>query len=476
MPMAHADQRTTAARGAPNQPPLASVAAEQACAIALHDIPADVVALAKTHLLDQLAVGLAAAALPRNRPLASLVSAFGTGGKATALGFDAPVPAAAAVLRNGALMHSLEYDGTHTASVVHAGSVVAPVALAVCEETAASGAKMLHAFVLGWEIFVRLGLAAPGSFSQHGFQFTAVGGPFAAALTAGLLLGLNQEQLTSALGIAGSQASGVMEFVHEGATVKALHAGWPAHAGFLAARLAEAGMTGPSTILEGAHGFYALYARDAGAPARLGMHLQTLGKHWHLRETALKARASCHYIQPFLECLETLLRRGLDAENVAAIHCEVPRGEESLICEPWAEKLRPSSAYQAKFSLPYALAALLVDGEITIATFEGPTRPDVCGRSTCVTWSPMVDGDFPNRYGARLTVTTRSDERLSAEVNDVRGTPGRPFAQGELSAKFYNCARRVLQGDAPERLAAAVDRLDRAPDLTALTGALRCVQ
>ena len=288
MPMAHADQRTTAARGAPNQPPLARVAAEQACAIALHDIPADVVALAKTHLLDQLGVGLAAAALPRNRPLASVVSAFGTGGKATALGFDAPVPAAAAVLRNGALMHSLEYDATHTASVAHAGSVVAPVALAVCEETGASGARMLHAFVLGWEMFVRLGLAAPGSFSKHGFQFTAVGGPFAAALTAGLLLGLNQEQLTNALGIAGSQASGVMEFVHEGATVKALHGGWPAHAGLLAARLAEAGMTGPSTILEGAHGFYALYARDAEAPARLRSHLQTLGKHWHLREAALK--------------------------------------------------------------------------------------------------------------------------------------------------------------------------------------------
>ena len=475
MPMTQADQRMTA-RGVPNQAALARLVAEQACAVAFHDIPADVVALAKTHLLDQLGVGLAAAALPRNRPLASLVSAFGTGGKATALGFAAPVPAAVAALRNGALMHSLEYDGTHTASVAHAGSVVAPVALAVCEEKGASGARLLRAFVLGWEVFVRLGLAAPGSFSKHGFQFTAVGGPFAGALAAGLLLGLDQEQMTSALGIAGSQASGVMEFVHEGATVKALHAGWPAHAGLLAARLAEVGMTGPSTILEGAHGFYALYARDTEAPARLRGHLQTLGEHWHLRETALKVRASCHYIQPFLECLETLLRRGLEAEDVAAIHCEVPRGEESLICEPWAEKLRPSSAYQAKFSLPYALGALLMDGEITIATFEGPTRPDVCARAARVTWSPMADGDFPNRYGARVTVTTRSNQRLSTEVADVRGTPGRPFAQGELPAKFYDSARRMLQGDAPERLETAVDQLDRTPDLTALTGALRCVR
>jgi 2-methylcitrate dehydratase PrpD len=478
MPIAEVDQRTaaSASSGLPNQPVLARVAAERALAIRFDDIPTDVVALAKIHFLDQLGVGLAAATLPRNRPLAALASAFGTGGNSTALGFAAPVTAAAAALRNGALMHSLEYDATHTASITHGGSVVAPVALAVCEETGASGARLLRAFVLGWEMFVRLGLAAPGSFSKRGFQFTAVGGPFAAALTTGLLLGLDVEQITNALGIAGSQASGVMEFVHEGATVKALHAGWPAHAGLLAARLAEAGMTGPSSILEGAHGFYAVYASDAEAPARLRTHLETLGERWHVREVALKLRASCHYIQPFLECLETLLSRGLDAGNVASIHCEVPPGEESLICEPWAEKQLPSSAYQAKFSLPYALGALLTDGVVTVATFEGPARPEVCRCAARVTWSPMADGDFPNRYGARLTVIMRSNEKLTVEVDDVRGTPARPFATGEVLRKFYNCTGRVLEDEAPERLAAAVDQLDRATNLATLTTALRCVR
>jgi 2-methylcitrate dehydratase PrpD len=381
-----------------------------------------------------------------------------------------------AALRNGALMHSLEYDGTHTASIVHAGSVVAPVAFAISEDVGASGAELLRAFVLGWEVFVRMGLAAPDTFSKYGFQFTAVGGPFAAALAAGLVLGLSEDQMTSSLGISGSQASGVMEFVHEGGTVKALHAGWPAHAGLLAARLAEAGMTGPSSIFEGGHGFYATYARDWEAPARMRSHLHTLGEHWHLREAALKARASCHYIQPFLECLETLLNRRLKADDVAAIHCEVPRGEEGLICEPWAEKLQPASAYQAKFSLPYALGAMLVDDDVTIATFEGPARPEVCARAALVSWSPMADGDFPHRYGARLTVTTRAHEKLSVEVSDVRGTRGRPFARGEMSVKFYDCARRMLQGDAPEQLAAAVDTLDDATDVAALTRALRCVR
>lgn len=477
MPVAEIKERTMAAGGgAAAGPALARVAAERACAIRFADIPPEVVAVAKTHILDQLGVGLVAATLPRNRPLAALASALGAGGNSTALGFAAAVPAAAAALRNGALMHSLEYDGTHTASVTHAGSVVAPAALAVCEETGAPGSDFLRAFVLGWEVFVRLGLAAPGAFGRRGFQFTAVGGPFAGALTAGLVMKLDSGQITHALGIAGSQASGVMQFVHEGATVKALHAGWPAHAGIIAARLAEAGMTGPASILEGADGFYRAYTDDAGAPGRLHEHLKTLGEHWHLREAALKMRASCHYIQPFLECLEILLGRGLDPDDVAAIHCEVPPGEEALICEPWTEKLRPASAYQAKFSLPYALGALLVDGAVTLETFEGPARSEVCAAAACMTWSPMADGDFPNRYGARVIVTTRSNERLRAEVEDVRGTPGRPLADGEVLGKFLDCARRALQDGEPERVVAAVHELDRAPDLAALTAALRCVR
>lgn len=472
---ARIEERTAAARDGAATMPLAREAAGRAAALRFADIPPEVVDIVETHLLDQLGVGLLAATLPRNRPLAALVSGLGTSGRATALGFATPAPAGAAALRNGALMHSLEYDGTHTASVAHAGSVAAPVALAVAEEAGASGADVLRAFVLGWEMFVRMGLAAPGAFGRRGFQFTAVGGPFAAALTAGLVMGLDSERITNALGIAGSQAGGVMEFVRDGATVKALHAGWPAHAGIVAARLAEAGMTGPASILEGAHGFYRAYIDDAEAPERLRRHLHTLGKHWHLSEAALKMHATCHYIQPFLECLEMLLGKGLDAREVASIHCEVPPGEESLICEPWAEKLAPVSAYQAKFSLPYALGALLTDGAVSVDTFEGPARPEVCAAGQCVTWSPMADGDFPNRYGARLTVTTHARQKLIAQVDDVRGTAGRPLAEGEALGKFLACARRALTGDAPEQVVMAVRGLRHARDVTALSAALRSV-
>ena len=162
--MVEVDRRTTVSHAASRPSALARMVAEQALAIGFVAIPGDVVALAKIHFLDQLGIGLVAATLPRNRPLAAIASLFGTGGNSTALGCAAPVTAAAAALRNGTLMHSLEYDGTHTASIPHAASVVAPVALAVCEEMGGSGADLLCAFIVGWEVFVRLGLAAPGSF------------------------------------------------------------------------------------------------------------------------------------------------------------------------------------------------------------------------------------------------------------------------------------------------------------------------
>ncbi|MGH6884961.1 MAG: MmgE/PrpD family protein, partial [Geminicoccales bacterium] len=387
-----------------------------------------------------------------------------------------PLPAASAALRNGALMHSLEFDGTHAASIVHAGSVAAPAALAVAEETGASGPQLLRAFVLGWEFHIRLGLAAPGCFQDRGFQLTAVGGPFAAALIAGLLLDLPARELTHALGIAGSQASGVFEFVFEGATVKGLHTGWAAHAGLVAAELARAGMTGPSTILEGPYGLYRAYADASAAPAELRALLDGLGRDWCLPEVAVKQYPCCHYIQPFLECLATLMGRGLDPRVIRELRCEVPRGEEFLICEPWQRKLRPGSAYEAKFSLPYALAALMVDRRVTVETFEGPARLDLMEAARRVFCVPMEDGGFPQRFRARITVTTAAGETLGCEVDDVLGGPRRPLPRSAIYDKFRDNAARALEAGAVEAVFAAVASLDVAASCRTLTDALRRVR
>ena len=188
------------------------------------------------------------------------------------------------------------------------------------------------------EVLVRIGLAAPGAFQVRGFQVTSAGGALAAVLVAALLGGLDEDRTVAALGIALSQASGVFEFLSNGASVKSLHPGWAAHAGLLAARLAASGMTGPETALEGRYGLFASFAGDAAAPARLAEGLTDLGGAWHLADAAFKLYPCCHYIHPFIEAAALLRKRGIAPSDIDRLTCRVPAGAAPVICEPWPLK------------------------------------------------------------------------------------------------------------------------------------------
>src|SRR5690349_15050389 len=251
-------------------------------AIAPAAIPVEVREAAKLHLLDAIGVGLAAAATGAGAPYLKAAPALnGSGGAATVFGSGEGFAAATAALANGGMIHGLEYDDTHTGSIVHGSSVLAAAAFAAAEGADASGAALLAAYIKGWEALIRVGLAAPGKFQAQGFQITSVGGTLAAALVAGELFGLDEAQIVHAIGIALSQSSGVFEFLTNGSTVKSLHAGWAAHGGVAAATLARAGLTGPATAFEGQFGLFRQFASDAGAADRFAASLATLGAEWH---------------------------------------------------------------------------------------------------------------------------------------------------------------------------------------------------
>jgi 2-methylcitrate dehydratase PrpD len=448
--------------------------ADSSGGLGFDDIPPSVVTAAKDHLLDALGVGLAAASFPSASRLERAVRMMGAGEESTALGFPVALPAPSAALLNGMLVHSLEFDDTHVPSVVHGSSVVVPAALAVAERERATGRDLVRAVVLGWELLARLGLAAPGRFQAHGFQITAVGGPFAAALVGALLLALDRDEAISAMGIAGSQSSGVFAPLAEGATSKSLHPGWAAHAGVIAAYLAQGGMTGPAGIFEGQSGFFGAYARTESAAGRLHGLLDDLGRVWCLPEAAFKAYPCCHYVHPFLECLERLVHEGLRADEVESVRCDVPVEEVPIICEPWGRKLSPSSGYEAKFSLPYCLAALLLDGEVGVSTFdERCPRDAVLSRVGKIGYRPLAGTEFPRRFPGRVEVRTRSGRTLAASVDDVKGGPERPLPASEIRRKFESNALRRLSPDGVRRVMSEVERIEEAADLGSLSAALR---
>ncbi|WP_148573810.1 MmgE/PrpD family protein [Nocardioides caldifontis] len=435
-------------------------------------LPDEVLAAARLHLLDALGVGVAGAARGPLRELPRIAAGH-PGGRSTVLGIGTTTTAPVAALVNGSLIHSLEYDDTHVASVMHGSSTVAAAALAVAQEVDADGADLLSAFTLGWELLVRMGLASPGTLQARGFQTTSAAGPFAAALVSGLLHEDPQDTLVEALGIAGSQPGGTFAFLEAGDTVKAGQPGWAAHSGLWAAELARGGMTGPEGVLEGKYGFFQLYAGDAGAPDRLRVELSDLGERWHLTDAAFKLIPCCHFIHPFVEALGNALDTGIAPDEVASVHCHVPRGAAPIIADPWPARQRPATPHDVRWSLPYVLAARVVDGEVGLALFDEPIGGDRLDLALRVTHELWDDSGFPAVFPARLSVTTHDGRTVEASVDDVLGGAGRPVAPEAVVAKARsNFSVGGLAPEVVDRLVAEVVETE-SPDVNRLAGLLR---
>jgi 2-methylcitrate dehydratase PrpD len=438
-------------------------------------LPEAVALAARLHLLDACGVGLAAAGSPVGAAYRHFAKDLARGGPATVFGQAAGAAAADAALVNGGLIHSLEYDDTHTASIQHGSAVIAAAALAVGEARGASGAALLGAFARGWEVLIRFGLAAPARFHAHGFMSTSVGGALASALLASELLGSSEDQSVAALGISLSQASGVMEFLTNGSSVKSLHPGWAAHGGVVAALLARSGMTGPETSLEGRHGLFRQFAGDEEAPERFRALIGDIGRKWHLPDAAYKFYPCCHYLHPFVEAAGVLAQRGIGADDAARILCRVPEGEAPIICDPWESKLAPETGHAARWSLPIAVATRLVDGKVDLATFESPAGPAVRELAGRIRWEPLPAARFPERFEAELVCETKAGRTETVRIDDVYGNRTRPPGEAPIRAKFRANAARSLPESAVASVERAVDELAGAPDVGVLSRALRQV-
>jgi 2-methylcitrate dehydratase PrpD len=408
-----------------------------ALSLSQNSIPSDVASLARLHTLDALGVGIAASGGMVQQQMAhSLLQAQGQG-VCTVLGHSDGTHSANAALLNGSFIHALEYDDTHMASIVHGSAVIVPAALAAAEQNQLSLGELIRLITIGWEVLVRVGLAAPGAFQRRGFQVTSVGGALVSALLAGIAAGASRNQLISAQGIAGSQASGIFEFLSEGATVKAMHPGWAAHAGSLAATLAMAGMTGPSTVYEGRFGLYNTYTDDADAASALGHTLNNLGQAWLLRDAAFKLFPCCHYIHPFLEAVQQLKLQKLSLQNIQSIECKVPQGAAAIICEPWNRKQTPTILNEAKYSLPYCMALAFLDIPITAQHFLSDTvNAEAVDFAQKISWSPMLDADFPAKFQAEIFVHDKDGQTSTVRIDQVKGSADRPASIEELEVKF----------------------------------------
>ena len=436
-------------------------------------LPTSVIAKVKLHLLDTLGVALVASAMDFGAAAWRVAAAMGGVPTCTAIGFRDRLPAVWAALLNGTLVHGLDYDDTHTESVVHVSTSVVPAALAACEDTGAHGKTFLTALAIGMEANIRVGLVARGGFHDRGFHPTGLCGAYASALLAGTVAGLSRAQLADALGLAGSQAAGSLEFLTDGTWAKRIHGGWAAHSGLVAARLAAAGFSGPRGTLDGRFGFYRSHLGDSGWD--LNLLTDGLGTRWELLNIGLKPYPCCHFNHAFLDCAAALRRaHAIAPEAIEAIECRISPREVPVVCEPEATKRRPQNDYDAKFSLPYAVASMLVRGHLDVDDFTEAAihDPAVLALARRVIYRDDPESDYPRRFPGWLRIHLRDGRVLEQREPINRGSAERPLTEDEVGDKFRRNASRALPADQVEAVIDAVACVDAAGDLSALAKSL----
>lgn len=443
----------------------------------IEQVPEDVRRAAELHVLDTLGCGLAAYAVGEGDYAYQAVRESGASGPATVIGAADGLPPLDAAFVNGTLFHVLDFDDTHPAAVVHVSAGVVPAAIAAAQAYGASGADLLTAIVAGNETSVRLGAAAGGLFHARGFHPTGVCGVFGATAAAARVRGLDGTATAHALGIAGSMASGLMEFLADGAQTKPLHPGWAAQAGQAAVRLAAHGATGPSTVFEGARGFFATYLR--GEPTDLPAQLADLGERWITPDIAYKPYPACHYTHASVDALAQILDetplRPDDIERITAL--SHPTGAP-IVCAPPEDKVTPRTPYDAKFSLPYCLAYRLVHGRLDVTSFmpDAVADPDVLALTPRVGYEVREYSPSPDSFGGGVRIATRDGRVLEAELRYQRGGTENPLTEDDVLGKFRTNAALALPAAEVDRLERAVLDLDGQPDAgfaTALGGAAR---
>ena len=442
-----------------------------AAGLTVDDIPPAVRHAASTALLDFAGLCVAARDLDY---VGQMARAGAEPGACTALGHATPMDVGGAALVNGTAAHGEDYDDTFEGTPVHTGAVIFPAVLAAAERFGVTGQDAFRGIAAGTELMCRMALVAPTAIHRAGFHPTAVIGAMGAAAAVGTALKLTEKQMTDALGIAGSMASGIIEYLAEGSWTKRMHAGWAAQAGIRAALLGREGFLGPRTVLEGQHGWFFAFA-DHGIKPDFAVMTDGLGTKWHAASGACKPYACGTRTQPFIDCAIRLAARlasdGLDPAEIEAVTCKVGEGTVHRLWEPLSEKQAPSTAYSAKFSVPYCVAAGLLDRAAGLAQFTDARVADPMIRALAarITYEIDPENEYPANYSGHVRAVLKDGSVREAEQPYMRGGAHEALDPAELTAKFRaNCAFGGWDAARIDALETFCAGLFEAKDLTGL--------
>ncbi len=407
----------------------------------LSDIPADVIDQAKSCMIDTAGVAAFGSQFPWSQAVARYARAYGSGGGSSmVLGMrGVRLHAPSAALANGAFAHAFEQDSLRKPGAgVHPGAALFAPALALAQERGVSGARVLLAVIAGCEVMFRIGSASLHSSEQLGFHAPGLTGPYGAAIASGVVMGLHAAELTHALGIAGSLSGGLLAFTaaRTGAEVKRLHLGRACESGVLAARLAEEGLTGPETVLEGRFGFLQAFCAERDA-ARL---TAGLGTQWETRRICLKAYP-CHVTAHTpIESLRLLMQaHQFTASDVAHLTIQVSKKVLSH-----HDIRQPGDIKQAQYSVPFCVALALHRDPSDPSVFDDSAIRDPSIIDTCMsmTLQAFADQTARSAWASCLTIALKDGRQFSRESDQFAGAPEQPLSPSALEARFMKLTAR----------------------------------
>ena len=433
-------------------------------------LPPEVVDRAKYFCLDFLGVAILGSRTESSTAMIRTVKRLSQDGASIVMGTEMRTTPEYAALANGTFAHSLELDDVSNDASLHPGVFTFATAFACADLARVDGRSFISAVVAGYDLAIRLGRALdPQEHYARGFHPTCTCGTFAAAMITSRLLHLEEENATWALGIAGSQAAGSMEFLAHGAWSKRFHPGWAAHSGIIAALLAQEGFVGPTTIFEGRDGFLHGYSGASDAAKAL----EGLGEEFYITKVGIKPHACCRYKQGPIDCLLQIAEKNdLQPDQVEKVTVGVLKAGYNIIASPEEQKRSPQTVTHAQFSMPFGAAMALIYRRASLDEYvEANLHLTLVEKLMSVTQSvqdPALESNFPSQWPAWAEVETSDGRVLKTRIEHPKGDPENPLSWDELKEKFRVLTSTVIPEETQETIIQRVEALEDLEDVREL--------
>ena len=366
----------------------------------------------------------------------SLVETYKGSGNLVSLGHSERFDLFSSAIIAGTAAHGEDFDDTFEGNPMHVGATMIPAMLSAAQKFNLNGDQILKGLTIGSELICRLALVAPTAMHKQSFHPTAVCGTFGVAAGLSSVLDLTEKQMVSALGIAGSFTSGIIEYLAEGSWTKRVHPGWSANSGMNAALIAKSGFYGPRTVFEGEHGFFEAFALKE--IERDYSHLTDgLGNRWENQNLAFKPFACGTMAQPFVDCAIKIRKKIKNLNNISSITAKVGEGTVHRLWEPLKEKKNPSTPYSAKFSVPYCVAVGFIRGDAGLNEFNEKSINDkeILNLASKVNYEIDPNNEYPKNYTGTLICKT-SENEFTEHQPCFRGGIKEPLTKNDIDKKY----------------------------------------